>query len=226
MKRKVSVIAVALNEENSIKQILESIPKNAVDEILVVDGHSTDRTVEIARSLGYRVIYQEGSGRGAAFRTGIKNTTGDVLIFLSTDGNERPADIRKLIEKINEGYDVVIASRFGSGKSRDLTLVRDFGNRLFTFLCNMAGGTGINDSQNGFRAVTRESVEKMNIEADSFDFETEVTVKAGKLGLSMTTVPTIENARAYGKSRLKAYKDGFIILRRIIKEGLRNPPYK
>src|SRR3989338_5554320 len=152
-KNKVSVVAVCLNEAKSILKILDNIPKKFVGEILVVDGHSTDKTFKLVKKAGYKIMQQEGKGRGNAFKTGFRNISGDLVVMLSTDGNERPADIGKLIGKINEGYDMVIATRFGLGNSEDVTFIRNIGNYFFTMLCNLAGGCRVTDSMNGFRIL-------------------------------------------------------------------------
>lgn len=224
-KKKVSVVAVCLNEVKTILRILDNIPKNTVDEILVVDGHSTDNTFEIVKKAGYSIIYQKGKGRANAFKTGFRKVSGDSVVMLSTDGNERSADIKKLIEKANSGFDLVIATRFGLGRSEDVTFIRNIGNYFFTMLCNLAGNLHITDSMNGFRILTREAIEKMNIESDRFDIEAEITIKAGKLKLRVGEIPTIEDPRLHSSSRLRTIRDGYIILRRIVKEAFRGPPY-
>jgi len=196
-----------------------------VDETIVIDGHSTDRTFEIVKNSGYNIILQEGRGRGNAFKTGFKNVSGDLIVMLSTDGNERPADIKKLIEKANEGYDMVIATRFGLGNSEDVTFIRNIGNYLFTKLCNIVSGLNVTDSMNGFRILTKEFIEKMNLESGKFDIEAEITVKAGKLKLKVAEIPTIEDERSYSDSKLRTFRDGRIILKRILKEAFRKPPY-
>ncbi len=224
-KKKVSVIAVNWNEEGTIKQVLEAIPERIVDEVVVVDGNSKDRSAVIARGMGYKVIQQEGKGRGAAFRTGLKNISGDFVIMLSTDGNERAGDITKIVEKLNEGYDMVIATRFGKGSSTDVTFIRNLGNWFFTNTCNLLTGYRLSDAQNGFRGIKKEHFTAMNIEANRFDIEDEMVMKAGKLGLKITEVPTIEDGREFGKSRLNTIKDGWMILKRIMKVALSKPPY-
>ena len=226
MKKTVSVIAVNMNEEGSIKQVLKGIPKKVVDEVLVVDGNSKDKSPKIARSLGYKVIQQEGKGRGMAFRTGLKYVKGYYIIMLSTDGNERPEDIVKIVNKLNDGYDMVIATRFGKGKSLDVTGVRSFGNNFFTWLCNIFTGYKLTDAQNGFRGIKRSAFLKMNIEANRFDIENEMVMKAGKMKLKVTEIPTVEEKRMYGDSRLNTFKDGYLIFKRILKEEFRKPPYK
>lgn len=225
-KRKVSVVAVSLNEAKTILDVLKKIPMDVVDEILVVDGRSTDGTYELVKKAGYKIVYQEGKGRGAAFRTGFKQVKGDIIVMLSSDGNERPGDIRNLVNKINEGYDLVIAARFGQGKSDDVTPIRNFGNWALTASCNLFGGIKVSDSMNGFRALTRDAMERMNIQANDFSIEGEITVKAGKLKMKIAEVPTIEDARLHGYSRLSTLKDGWRIFKRIVKVGLQKPPYK
>lgn len=224
-KKKVSIVAVCLNEAKSILRILDNIPEDLVDEILVIDGHSTDGTFELVKNAGYDIILQEGKGRGNAFKTGFKNVSGDLVVMLSTDGNERPGDIKKLIDKANEGYDMVIATRFGFGRSEDVTPIRNIGNYLFTELCNLVSGLNATDSMNGFRILTKEAIKKMNIESNRFDIEGEITIKAGKLKLKVAEIPTIEDERDHSDSKLRTFKDGGIILKRIIKEALRKPPY-
>lgn len=224
-KKKVSIVAVCLNEAKSILRILDNIQKDLVDEILVIDGHSTDGTLELVKNAGYNIILQEGKGRGNAFKTGFKNVSGDLVVMLSTDGNERPGDIKKLIDKANKGYDMVIATRFGLGKSEDVTIIRNMGNYFFTKLCNIVSGLNVTDSMNGFRILTKEAIEKMNLQSNKFDIEAEITVKAGKLKLKVTEIPTIEDERYHSDSRLHTFKDGGIILKRIIKEALHKPPY-
>ena len=223
MKRKVSVIAVSLNEAKSILDVLKKVPKDVVDEILVVDGHSTDGTFELVKKAGYNVIYQKGKGRGAAFKTGFRIVTGDIIVMLSSDGNERPADIRKLVAKINKGYDVVIATRFGKGQSEDVTFIRNFGNWFLTKACNIAGHVKVSDSMNGFRAFTRDAMKRMCIRANDFSIEGEITVKAGKLGFRMADIPTIEDARPFGNSRLNTFRDGWRIFKRIVKLKFQHP---
>ena len=221
---RVSVVAVNLNEEKTIRKVLKGIP-SSVDEVIVVDGHSKDKSAQIARDMGFKVVMQEGKGRGAAFKTGFKYVQWDIIVMLSTDGNERAGHITSLVDKINEGYDLVIASRFGEGKSHDVTIIRRFGNWFLTASINFLGGVKIVDSQNGFRAVRKRYLDKMNIEADRFDIEAEITMKAARMGLRIVEVPTIEDDREFGNSNLNTFRDGLMIFKRIIKEALRRPPY-
>ena len=227
-KNKVFVIAANWNEEETIGQVLEAIPKDVVDDILVVDGGSKDKSVKVAENLGYKVMQQDGRGRANAFKTGLKHIGSeyDYVVMLSTDGNERPGDIRKIVEKLDEGHDMVIATRFGKGKSKDVTVLRNFGNYFFTILCNLFTGYKLTDAQNGFRGIRRNAFLDMNIQANRFDIEDEMVMKAGKMKLKVTEIPTIEDEREFGKSRLNTFKDGWLIFKRIINVAFSKPPYR
>lgn len=227
-KNKVFVIAANWNEEETIGQVLEAIPKDVVDDILVVDGGSKDKSVKVAENLGYKVMQQDGRGRANAFKTGLKHIGSeyDYVVMLSTDGNERPGDIRKIVEKLDEDYDMVIATRFGKGKSKDVTVLRNFGNYFFTVLCNLFTGYKLTDAQNGFRGIRRKAFLDMNIQANRFDIEDEMVMKAGKMKLKVTEIPTIEDEREFGKSRLNTFKDGWLIFKRIINVAFSKPPYR
>ncbi|MBU1203888.1 MAG: glycosyltransferase family 2 protein, partial [Nanoarchaeota archaeon] len=170
----------------------------------------------------------DGRGRANAFKTGLKHIGSeyDYVVMLSTDGNERPGDIRKIVEKLDEDYDMVIATRFGKGKSKDVTVLRNFGNYFFTVLCNLFTGYKLTDAQNGFRGIRRKAFLDMNIQANRFDIEDEMVMKAGKMKLKVTEIPTIEDEREFGKSRLNTFKDGWLIFKRIINVAFSKPPYR
>ncbi|HMK82978.1 MAG TPA: glycosyltransferase family 2 protein [Candidatus Bathyarchaeia archaeon] len=144
-----SLIIFTRNEIDGIKGIFPRIPIATVDETIAIDGHSTDGTIEYLRSKEIEVIPQTKMGRGNAAIEGVQHTTGDILIFLSSDGNENPDDIPKLIEKL-QNADVAVASRFMKGgqsdDSDDPLRIRRFGNRLVTFLVNIFWRAGVTDS--------------------------------------------------------------------------------
>ena len=145
---KVSVLIPTLNEEKCIAYVIKDIPRDIVDEVLVVDGHSTDKTREIAQSMGARVLLQPNKrGYGDAMKFGFKNAVGDVIIDIDADGSYEPKDIARLLKKLAEGYDMVLGSRYlpGAG-SEDDTLIRYIGNKFFTFLTNFIYKTKISDS--------------------------------------------------------------------------------
>jgi len=215
---KTSLIIPTLNEVDCIKGLLRLIPKGAVDEILIVDGHSTDGTVELVRELGYPLVFQERKGFGEALMTGIKRTSGDVLVFLTADNSQNPADIPRLLEKIKEGYDFVVASRFlkGSG-SEDNTLIRYLGNKFFTFLANLLYGSKFSDILYFLLASKREVFNSLKLESDGFEFCIELPVKVHGAGFKIGEIPSFERKRTSGETKVRTFKDGFKILKAIFK---------
>ena len=140
-----TVIIPTLNEGESIGPTIDQIPRDLpwLDvKVLVIDGNSTDGTVEEAERLGFKSIRQKGDGLGDAYREAVRNASCENILFFSPDGNAPPEYIPKLIKKMNEGnYDIVQISRFGkNGKSEDDTAITAFGNRMFTFLVNVFFG--------------------------------------------------------------------------------------
>ncbi len=237
-KVSISVIVPTLNEIRSIETVLKSISQENVDEILVVDGHSTDGTIDLVEKLGYRLLSQEGHGLGNAIQTGINNTKGDVIVIVDADGSHDSRDIARLAAKIQQGYDVVVGSRYISGpsirgfaigtlfprsqsSSYDDTLIREIGNRLFTFLCRKIYHLQIHDTLMGFKAFRRHIFNKIKLNECGQEFDVEILIKAKKAGFKIGEVPVIEHKRVYGKSKLSVPYHGFKVLQVIIKEIFR-----
>jgi glycosyltransferase involved in cell wall biosynthesis len=226
--KKFFLMVTNFNEEKSIGEVLDRVPMDLIDGAFVVDGGSTDKSTEIAREKGFEVIQQEGGrGKGKAFSTAIKHIPKDYdyVVILAADGNERAEEIRKLASKIEEGYDFVLATRFGAGKSEDVTPIRWIGNWGLTLIASIIIKKWVTDAQNSLRIVRRDAFEKMNVESKRFDIEAEMLIKASKLGLRIAEVPTIEDKRVSGNPQLQTLKDGWIIFKRMMKEAFRNPPY-
>lgn len=218
---RVSLIIPTLNEEKCVGRVLAQVTRPDVDQIIVVDGHSRDNTVREARSeLDPKrdlVLIQKNRGYGNAFREGFTYASGDVLIMMDADGSHNPADIPKLLEKIKDGYEYVLASRYASGaRSDDDTMIRWVGNRVFTFLTNMIHGTRVSDSLYLFTAITRKGLSKLRLQSSGFEFCTEILVKAHRAGLRFAEVPVIERPRFAGKSKVIALWHGLKILRMIL----------
>lgn len=220
-----SALAIlTLNEIEGVRAIYEKIPFSAVDEVLVVDGGSVDGTIEFFKDRGIRVIIQEARGRGEAFKIAQKETKADTLIFFSPDGNEDPADIPRLIDKIREGYDMVIASRFKKGghNEEDEILLpwRAWANRVFSLLANIFWNRGqyITDTINGFRGVTKQAFDRMKIDASGFVIEYQMSIRAMKLGLRVAEIPTFEDQRIGGESRAKSIPTGIVFLKHFLRE--------
>lgn len=218
----VSLIVLTLNELEGFKKIMPRVKKSWVSEILIVDGGSTDGTVEFAKKKGYQVISQKNRGRGDAFRTGLEDSLGDVIVYFSPDGNEEPEDIPKLILKMQKGFDMVIASRFGpKSKSFDAGPVRRFGNNFFTGLINLLFGLRLTDAVNGFRAIKRHAMEAIKTDAVHFEIEIQMTMRCARKGYKIGEIPTVENRRIFGEGKLSTLVDGSRYLKTILGEFFR-----
>jgi glycosyltransferase involved in cell wall biosynthesis len=223
MKEKVTLILLTNNEIEGCKKIVPMLPKKYIDEFMCVDFNSTDGTLEFLKKMGYKTYAQSERGRGIAFRIGKKLAEGDILVFFSPDGNENPKDIPKLIKKMNEGNDMVIASRFHPNSiSQDATPIRRFGNWLFTDLINLFWHANITDAVNGFRAIRKDVMENLNTRAKYFEIEIEMTIKCLKKGYRITEIPTMESKRIGGKAKLKTFRDGWLYTKFIFEELFRN----
>ncbi len=218
IRRKTTLIIPALNEEGCIGKTIKEVPRDYVDEIIVVDGHSTDNTGQEARNaLGPndQFIEQKREKFGGAIYDGLDLANGDIVIIMDADGSQNPADIPKLLEKYSD-HTLVLASRYAQGgRSDDDTLVRWFGNRLFTKLTNLAHRMHVTDSLYLFCAISRGNFKKLGLQSHDYGICIEFLVKAKRAGLSFVEVPTVERPRISGKSKVNALRDGWKILRMI-----------
>ena len=166
---KISLIIPTLNEIDGMKKIIPLIQKEWVDEIIIVDGGSTDGTIEEAEKIGFTVIKQKTKGKhGAAIHDGFEYTDADILIMFGADGNNEPNEIPKIISKMKEGYDQVIVVRFGKTSiNEDAGLIDGFGNKLLTFLANIFYGGKLVDTLSSSRAITRKAWNEIRL--DDFD---------------------------------------------------------
>jgi glycosyltransferase involved in cell wall biosynthesis len=216
--KKVSLIIPTLNEEKNLSALLKGIPKNLVDEIIVVDGHSKDRTVDVAKKFGAKVIYDE-IGKGSAIRKGIKAAKGDIIITMDADLSHRSVELGLLIEAIKAGYDVAMGSRFiQGGGTEDMPWYRKLGNKFFVFLVNLIWKMNYSDLCYGYRAFKKSCIRKLNLKSEGFGIEAEISIKAAKKKLKVIEIPSYEKPRKLGKGKLKTFRDGYVILKTIIRE--------
>ena len=206
----ISIIIPAYNEERTIGRIINGCKKYG-EVLVVLSSKSTDRTREIAESLGIKIIIDNGIGKGDAMRFGIKEATGDILVFIDADGSHIPEDIPNIIEHIkNDTADMVIASRMTGGSEElhgDINkFFRLFESMMIALIINYRFNVRITDSQNGFRTIKKSVAEDLDLKADSFDIETEMTMKCIKKGYKIKEVPSRELARKYGKSGINLWK--------------------
>lgn len=219
---KISAVILAKDEEETIALVVKkSLP--VADEVLVVDGHSTDRTREVAEAAGARVVSDHGRGKGDGYRTGFEAAAGAVVVLLDADGSHDPADIPKLAGPILEDkLDLVIASRWRGGSDDvhpNLThFIRDMGGNFLTIAISWRFKVEITDCLNGFRAIRRESALSLGLQADDFDVEHEMVMKALKKGLRVGEVGSHEYARAGGVSKLPTFRKSHKFFIRLFQE--------
>ncbi|MEK6792111.1 MAG: glycosyltransferase family 2 protein [Deltaproteobacteria bacterium] len=203
----VTAVIPARNEEPSIGGIIERT-KPHCNEIVVVDGHSKDKTIEVAKQHGARVVLDNKKGKGDAIRVGAEAANYDVVVFLDADGSHDPADIPRLVEPIKRGEaDLVIGSR-GRGGSDELhgdieKLMRLVGSDLILIGINMRWKQTLTDSQNGFRAIRTDVIRSLGLTENITTIEQEMTMKCLKKGFRVDEVPTHEYARTHGTSTIR-----------------------
>ena len=177
----VAIIIPTKNEVEGVKKVLPKVNKEWANEIVLVDGNSTDGTVEEATKQGFKVIHQEDSGAGNAMRLGVKKTNSDFVMFFSPDGNHVPEDIPRLIEKIKEGYDQVLVTRFGKGTvNLDAGIVDTFGNKMFAFLVNVFFGGNWTDTLNESRIISRKAFNELEYDAMGMSSTQQMSIRGLK----------------------------------------------
>lgn len=207
----VTVCIPTLNEVESVRPVLVGC-KPFADELLVVDGGSTDGTVELALEHGARVIQDNGRGKGAALRQAIDEASCDIIAFIDADGSHDPADLEPMLAPLKAGEaDIVVGSRTRGGSDElqgDLEkFFRMIGSDIITMGINYRFGVRLTDSQNGFRAMTVACGKDLDLAEDIFTIEQEMLLKAMWRGKHVIEIPTREYERTAGHSR--------IVLRRV-----------
>lgn len=219
---RVTVLVCALNEEESLPHVLPKVPQ-WVDEVLVVDGGSTDQTVEIARQLrpDIRILHQSGKGKGDAIKYGVRESTGDIIVTLDADGATDPDDIEQFVEPLLRGFDLVKGSRLKKGRPPSMPYHRWVGNKILTWTFNALHGTRYTDVCSGYSAYWKRAFQSLDLTLDSFEMEQEALVKAAKAGFKVAEVFHYDNGRIGGVSKTADVKQGFIDWWIIIRERFR-----
>jgi glycosyltransferase involved in cell wall biosynthesis len=215
----VIVFVLTLDEIDGVSEIMPKIKKEWADKIIFVDGGSTDGTVEKAKELGFEVIHQKNQGEGNACRVGTDATESDFIMFFSPDGNDVPDDIPKLIEKTNEGHDIVHISRFGKNSvSEDANWLDRFGNNMFTFLVNTFFGGNYSDALNGFRIIRRKIWDGLKTDAQYLNIEQQTCIRLAKLKIPIFEIDGKEPKRIGGERKMRPLTTGAQLSYQIIKE--------
>tara|TARA_B100001179_G_C18514582_1_gene370095 strand:- start:88 stop:765 length:678 start_codon:yes stop_codon:yes gene_type:complete len=215
----VALLVLTLNEIDGMKKIMPKIDKKLADEIVIVDGGSTDGTVDEAKKMGFKVIPQKIQGHAGAIIAGVEATNSDTIVIFGPDGNHYPEEIPQLIEKINEGYDQVVISRFGKGSvNLDATIIENFGNRMFAFLTNVLFGGHFTDSLNESRAITRQAFIDLKFDAQGMNSTEQMSIRGIKKRQKIVEIVGNEGKRLGGKKKMKAMQVGANLSAHIIKE--------
>jgi glycosyltransferase involved in cell wall biosynthesis len=228
---KITLLVPTLNEINGMKAIMPKIKPEWCDQILVVDGQSTDGTAAYARAQGYDVVIQQQKGMRHAYMEALPYVKGDVILTFSPDGNSIPELIPACIEKIKEGYDMVIVSRYAKGaKSYDDDAVTSFGNWLFTTTINLLHGGNYTDAMVIYRAYRKSLITELDLDKDeSYAFEEKLfkthiswepllSIRCAKRKLRCADIPGDEPAREGGERKLQVLKWGAAYMFEVLRE--------
>lgn len=225
MRGKRLLVLLTFNEAEALPKIFDRLPLSAADEVLAVDGGSSDGTVEFLKSKGVRVLAQPRRGRGVAFRVALEAADAETICYYSPDGNEDPADIPRIFEKIEaEGQDLVVASRMMKGAYNEEDIhwwrPRKWVNQLFTLAANLIWNRGpyVEDTINGFRAVRADSLRRCACDADGFPIEYQMSIRMMKLSFVIGEMPTHEYPRLGGQSTAESWPTGVIFVKTLLRE--------
>jgi glycosyltransferase involved in cell wall biosynthesis len=206
----------AFNEEKYIGTVVLQA-KQYVDQVIVLDDGSDDRTSDVARLAGAEVVrHAANRGKGAALQSLMleaRNRGADILVFLDADAQHNPNEIPRLIKPITEGFDLAIGSR--KAQSNKTPRYRRAGQKMLLYSANALSGTRLTDSESGFRAISRKAISEINLTEKGFAVETEMIVQASEKGLKIVEVP-ISNIYTQDGSTLNPWTHGFGVLGRII----------
>jgi glycosyltransferase involved in cell wall biosynthesis len=198
-----------------------------MNELIIVDGHSADDTVGVAKTLrpDARVILQNRRGKGNALACGFAAATGDIIVMIDADGSTDPAEIPRFLNPLVDGADFVKGSRYlDGGGSTDITGLRSAGNRALGASVNVLFGTSYTDLCYGYSAFWRRFLPQLQINCDGFEVETVLNIRAAKAGLNVVEVPSHEEDRIHGVSNLHAWRDGRRVLKTIVRERFTRLP--
>jgi glycosyltransferase involved in cell wall biosynthesis len=217
---RVSIVIPTLNEAENLQWLLPRLPAWTY-ELLIIDGCSTDGTVEVARRLypGVRVITEKRRGKGVALTTGFEAAAGDIIVMLDADGSMDPEEIVLFVAALMSGADFVKGTRFIQGAgTADMTLIRMLGNWGLTMAVRLLYGGSFSDLCYGYIGFWKKHISVLRSDCPGFEIETMLNIKALKNKLKIVEVASFESVRIHGESNLRALPDGWRILKTIFRE--------
>lgn len=220
---RISVVIPTRNEAQNLHHVLPYIPP-VVSEVIMVDGCSTDDTIAVAQQLlpAIQIIRQKRKGKGDALRVGFAASTGDIIVMIDADGSTDPNEITHFVEALLEGNDFAKGSRFiVGGGSHDITPLRALGNYGLSQMVNILFGTQYSDLCYGYNAFWKRSLDCIQLDCDGFEIETQLNIRMHRAGLKIVEVPSMERPRLFGQSNLRTFRDGWRVLKMIVKERMR-----
>lgn len=226
MAQKISVVIPAYNEEKNIEETIRRVQKTGPEyEIIVVDDGSEDNTYGVANNLKVRAFrLKENGGKGAAFRKGIEEATGDIVVQVDADSQFTPEEIPKLIQPIlDDMADVTLGSRFTKGaviEKGALGVRNRIGNYGASLLTSIACLHRVTDVQAGFKAFKTKDLKQLKFKEDHFGYEPEVVILAKKKGLRILDVPILYKKRRGGQSNINFIRDAYRISKTILRAML------
>jgi glycosyltransferase involved in cell wall biosynthesis len=224
--RTLSIIIPVYNERRTIRQLLQQVARQPValaKEIVIVDDCSTDGTREFLQQSDLQnvlcsngadsiklALHTKNQGKGAGVRTGLAQSTGEIVLIQDADLEYDPGDYPRLLAPILEGHaDAVFGNRFHSGPHRVQRYYRFVLNRIFSIICNLLTGLAIHDVTACYKVFRRDLLERMHLRSDRFSVETEMTVKVAKLGARIYEVPIVYRGRTYAEGKKISWQDGW-----------------
>ncbi len=202
-----ALILTTMNEAEGLHAIWDQIPFYLFTRVVVVDGSSTDGTLEFLADKRCELFSQKSPGRGNAIREAMDRITEKVVVLMASDGNDNPTYIPHLLSKLEEGYDLVSGSRFAKGgesdDSDDPVRIRKLGNRLFTMLVNFFWNGHLTDAAYGLRAFRTEAWRQMRVKVAKNETEFLMSIRGAKLRLRTCQIPVVEGTRRGGKVKAK-----------------------
>ena len=219
----VSVVIPTLNEAENLPHVLERLP-GWVDEVIVVDGNSTDDTVVVAKTCrpDVKIVFQNGKGKGNALACGFRAATTEIIVMLDADGSTDPAEIPRFVAALTNGYDFAKGTRFMTGGgSSDITTLRRIGNWWVTSLVNRIWKVRYSDLCYGYNAFWTRCLQAVQADCNGFEVETLMNIRLAASQMKVTEVPSFEANRRHGRSNLKIGRDGVRVLRTIVAEWVR-----